>query len=117
MTTTFVRQLFLPLAVRSVLPLRVAVHRVVPLPAWLVPAKRLSFLDALVSLFVHFIISVLDIGKFFGHMLLSEVKQQGGCGVVTECVLEIGNQIIPADNGFLLGGKVLDDAHLSSLVR
>ena len=63
------------------------------------------------SLFVHFIISVLDIGKFFGHMLLSEVKQQGGCGVVTECVLEIGNQIIPADNGFLLGGKVLDDAH------
>ena len=43
MTTTFVRQLFLPFAVRSVLPLRVAVHRVVPLPAWLVPAKRLSF--------------------------------------------------------------------------
>ena len=43
MTTTFVRQLFLPFAVRSVLPLRVAVHRVVPLPAWLVPAKRLFF--------------------------------------------------------------------------
>ena len=43
MTTTFVRQLFLPFAVRSVLPLRVAVHRVVTLPAWLVPAKRLFF--------------------------------------------------------------------------
>ena len=28
------------------------------------------FLDALVSLFVHFIISVLDIGKFFGAMPL-----------------------------------------------
>ena len=46
-------------------------------------------------------------------MLLSEVKQQGGCGVVTECVLEIGNQIIPADNGFLLGGKVLGKSSVS----
>ena len=35
----------------------------------------------------------------------------GGSDVVAECVFEIGNQIIPADNGFLLGGKVLDDAH------
>ena len=71
----------------------------------------------LVPLFVHFIISVLDIGKFFGHMLLGEAKQQGGCGVVTECVLEIGNQIILRITAFCLAVRFSMMRILSSLVR
>ena len=56
--------------------------------------------------------SVLDSGEFFGHVLLGEVKQEGGNGVTAVCALEVGNQKIPADNGFLLGGEVGDDVHL-----
>ena len=45
---TFVRQLFLPFAVCSVSPLRVAVHRVVPLPpAWLVPVRKTAFFSSM----------------------------------------------------------------------
>ena len=55
--------------------------------------------------------SVFDSGEFFGHMLLGEVKQEGGNGVIAVCALEVGNQKIPADNGFLLGGEICDDVH------
>ena len=56
--------------------------------------------------------SVLDSGEFFGHVLLSEVKQEGGNGVTAVCTLEVGNQEIPTNNGFLLGGEICDDVHL-----
>lgn len=69
------------------------------------------FLDALVSLLVNLVISVLDIGQFFGHMLLRKIKQEGCNGIVPVCVLEIGYQIIPTNNGFLLGGKAFNDTH------
>ena len=69
------------------------------------------FLNSLVSFLVHLIMSVFDSGEFFGHMLLGEVKQEGGNGVIAVCDLELGNQEIPADNGFLLGGEICDDVH------
>ncbi len=112
--TTFVKQLFLPFAVCSVSPLRVAVLRAVPLPpAWLVPvrAKRLSFpqYDGVASRKSRYIrFGCLPIGRAY---VFGKIKQRGGDGVATKCVLEVGYREVPADNGFLLGGKVLDDAH------
>ena len=44
-------------------------------------------------------------------MFFCKIKQKGGDDVATECVLEVGYQEVPADNGFLLGGKVLDDVY------
>ena len=55
---------------------------------------------------------VLDSGEFFGHVLLGKVKQEGGNGVTAVCALEVGNQEVPTNNGFLLGGEVCDDVHL-----
>ena len=70
------------------------------------------FLDALVTLFVNLVVPVLDVGKFFGHVLLCKVKQEGCNGIAAVCVLEIGNQKISADNGFLLAREVSDDVRL-----
>lgn len=70
------------------------------------------FLDALMAFLVHLVVSILDFRQCFGHVLLCKVKQEACRGIAARCVLEIGNQIIPADDGFLLGCKVLDDVHL-----
>ena len=61
------------------------------------------FLDALVAFLIDFIITLSDFGKRFGHVLLRKSEQESGCGIAGRCVLELGNQEVPADNGFLLG--------------
>ena len=60
------------------------------------------FFDALVAFLIDFIITLSDFGKRFGHVLLRKSEQEGGCGIAGRCVLELGNQEVPADNGFRL---------------
>lgn len=78
---------------RSASLLRIAVCQIAQLPALLVPApkERLFLFDTLVTLLIHFIMSVLDVCQQVGHMFLCEVKQEGCNGIVAVCVLEISN--------------------------
>ena len=75
------------------------------------------FFDAQVSLLVNLIVSVLDVCQLVGHVLLGKIEQEGCGGIAARCVLEIGNQEIPADNSFLLGGKIGDDVHLVLVLK
>lgn len=89
------------------------------LPVWPVPAPKDGFLffDALMSFFVNFIMSVLDVGKSFRHVFSCKFKQHVGYGVASVCVLEILNQEIPADDGFAFGVRLATIFVLSSLDR
>jgi len=69
------------------------------------------FFDTLVSLLVHLVIFVLNSGEFFGHVLTCEVKQKACNGIFTVGVLEIGYQIVPADDSFYLDGEISHNIH------
>lgn len=70
------------------------------------------FLDTLVAFLVHFIVPVLDVSEFFGHVLMCEIEQKGCNGVTAVCAFEVGNQEIPADKCLLLCCEVVDDIPL-----
>ena len=78
------------------------------LPVWPVPAPkgRFLFFDALMSFFVNFIMSVLDVGKSFRHVFSCKFSNMSAMAFASVCVLEILNQEIPADDGFCLWCKI-----------
>lgn len=84
---------YLPLVavLRSASLLRIAVCQIAPLPALLVPApkERLFLFDTLVTLLIHFIMSVLDVCQQVGHMFCAKSSKRDAMALLPYAFLKL----------------------------